>query len=38
MMPTAKQLTIETVNPDDEREVDEFDRQVITAGVEPSPR
>ena len=33
-MPTAKQLTIETVNLDDDREVDEFDRQVIAAGME----
>jgi pyruvate/2-oxoglutarate dehydrogenase complex dihydrolipoamide dehydrogenase (E3) component len=33
-MPTAKRLTIETVNLDDEREVDEFDRQVIAAGME----
>ena len=33
-MPTAKQLTIETVNLDDEREMDEFDRQVIAAGME----
>ena len=32
-MPTAKQLTIETVNLDDDREVDEFDRQVIDAGM-----
>ena len=32
-MPTAKQLTIETVNLDDVREVDEFDRQVIDAGM-----
>lgn len=36
-MPTAKQLTIETVNLDDEREMDEFDRQVIAAGG-ASPR
>ncbi len=33
-MPTAKQLTIETANLDDEREMDEFDRQVIAAGME----
>ena len=33
-MPTAKQLTIETVNLDDESEMDEFDRQVIAAGME----
>jgi hypothetical protein len=33
-MPTAKQSTIETVNLDDEREMDEFDRQVIAAGME----
>jgi hypothetical protein len=33
-MPTAKQLTIETVNLDDDREMDEFDRQVISAGME----
>ena len=33
-MPTAKQLTIETVNLDDDREMDEFDRQVIAAGME----
>jgi hypothetical protein len=33
-MPRAKQLTIETVNLDDEREMDEFDRQVIAAGME----
>ena len=33
-MPTAKQLTIETVNLNDEREMDEFDRQVIAAGME----
>ena len=32
-MPTAKQFTIETVNLDDDREMDEFDRQVI-AGME----
>jgi hypothetical protein len=33
-MPTTKPLTIENVNLDDEREMDEFDRQVITAGME----
>ena len=33
-MPTAKHLTIETVNLDDDREIDEFDRQVIAAGME----
>ena len=33
-VPKAKQLTIETVNLDDEREMDEFDRQVIAAGME----
>jgi hypothetical protein len=33
-VPTAKQLTIETVNLDDDREMDEFDRQVIAAGME----
>ena len=33
-MPTAKQLTIETVNLDDDREMDEFDCQVIAAGME----
>ena len=33
-MPTAKQSTIETVNLDDDREMDEFDRQVIAAGME----
>jgi hypothetical protein len=33
-MPTARQLTIETVNLDDEPEMDEFDRQVIAAGME----
>jgi phage-related protein len=33
-MPTAKQLTIETVNLDDDREMDEFDRQVIAAGMD----
>ena len=35
-MPTAKQLTIETANLDDEREMDEFDRQVIAAGMSES--
>ena len=33
-MPTTKHLTIETVNLDDQRELDEFDRQVIAAGME----
>ena len=33
-MPTAKQFTIETVSLDDDREMDEFDRQVIAAGME----
>lgn len=33
-MPTAKRFTIETVNLDDDREMDEFDRQVIAAGME----
>jgi hypothetical protein len=33
-MPIAKRLTIESVNLDDEREVDAFDDQVITAGME----
>jgi hypothetical protein len=32
-MPTAKQLTIQTINLDDDREMDEFDRQVIAAGM-----
>jgi len=33
-MPTAKRLTIETVNLDDEREMDAFFDQVIDAGVQ----
>jgi hypothetical protein len=33
-MPTTKPLTVETVNLDDEREIDEFDRQVIDAGMD----
>lgn len=33
-MPTTKRLTIEAVNLDDERELDAFDDQVITAGLE----
>jgi hypothetical protein len=33
-MPAAKQLTIETVNLDDDCEMDEFYRQVIAAGME----
>jgi hypothetical protein len=33
-MPTTKPLTIETVNLDGEREMDEFDRQMIAAGME----
>jgi hypothetical protein len=33
-MPTTKPLTIETVNLDDEHEMDEFDRQVIDAGMD----
>ena len=33
-MPIAKRLTIESVNLDDEREMDVFDDQLITAGVE----
>jgi hypothetical protein len=33
-MPIAKRLTIENVNLDDEREMDEFDNQVIAAGME----
>jgi hypothetical protein len=33
-MPAAKQLTTETVNLDDDREMDEFDRQVIAAGMQ----
>jgi hypothetical protein len=33
-MPLAKRLTIENVNLDDAREMDAFDDQVITAGME----
>jgi hypothetical protein len=33
-MPITKRLTIENVNLDDERELDAFDDQVITAGLE----
>jgi hypothetical protein len=33
-MLTPKPLTIETVNLDDKREMDEFDRQVIASGME----
>src|SRR5260221_13751325 len=33
-MSITKRLTIENVNLDDEREMDEFDEQVITAGLE----
>ena len=33
-MPIAKRLTIENVKLDDESEMDAFDDQVITAGVE----
>ncbi|MBV9036254.1 MAG: hypothetical protein JO182_17335 [Acidobacteriaceae bacterium] len=33
-MPLTKRLTIETVNLDDEREMDAFDQQVIDAGME----
>ena len=33
-MPTPKPFTIDTVNLDDEREMDEFDRQVIFAGMD----
>jgi hypothetical protein len=33
-MPTAKRLTIENVNLDDEREMDAFDEQMIEAGME----
>ena len=33
-MPTAKRLTIENVNLDDDREMDAFDGQVIDAGME----
>lgn len=32
-MPVTKRLTIETVNLDDEDEMDEFDNQIITAGL-----
>jgi hypothetical protein len=33
-MPITKPLTIDTVNLDDKREMDGFDEQVITAGME----
>ena len=33
-MAITKRLTIENVNLDDERELDAFDHQVITAGLE----
>jgi hypothetical protein len=33
-MPVTKRLTIENVNLDDERELDAFDDQIITAGLE----
>jgi hypothetical protein len=33
-MPVAKRLTIENVNLDDDREMDEFDEQVMAAGLE----
>lgn len=33
-MPVTKRLTIENVNLDDERELDAFDDQLITAGLE----
>jgi hypothetical protein len=33
-MLTTKRLTIETVNLDDEREMDEFDRRVIASGMD----
>ena len=33
-MPTTKRLTIESVNLDDQREMDAFDDQVITSGME----
>jgi len=33
-MSITKRLTIENVDLDDEREMDEFDEQVITAGLE----
>jgi hypothetical protein len=32
-MPVTERLTIETVNLDDENEMDEFDNQMIDAGV-----
>jgi hypothetical protein len=32
-MPVTKRLTIETVDLDDEDEMDEFDRQIISAGL-----
>ena len=32
-MPIAKRLTIDTVNLDDQREMDALDDQVITAGM-----
>jgi hypothetical protein len=34
LMPVTKRLTIENVNLDDERELDAFDDQIITAGLE----
>lgn len=33
-MPVTKRLTIENVNLDDDAELDAFDNQVITAGLE----
>ena len=33
-MPLTKRLTIETVDLDDEDEMDEFDNQIITAGLQ----
>ena len=33
-MPTTKPLMIDNVDLDDEREMDEFDRQVIAVGME----
>jgi hypothetical protein len=33
-VPTTNPLTIESVNLDDEHEMDEFDRQVIDAGMD----
>ena len=33
-MPITKRLTIDTVNLDDQHEMDVFDEQVITAGME----